>query len=655
MYRKRYLPAHLVLDESGIPGRAGADAMYLDAKKRIHVLEELAGRCPGEEKPVAAPLSPPVDDEYLIECFGLAERLQERAEMLPEDTKKETAIADKFRAVRPKMCDALNAAVLSPGCGASLAALAKRHGLDAIEVEILLLLAACALGECGNIRDVENIQRRFDGRHRRLGVVQALAADGRLVASGLVTVENYFSDPKDWQVNISEIVIHPMLRKRGNVEDAWKFASQEELLDRLPLLRRAFQAAMEAVEDDDNFHCTDTRATRERDRLCLIFRNGIRADWPLAHLFTHGGNSTDDSIVLALLCEAALHGMNPAIDGDSLWKMAANNIRSRRLILPHLMEGGALRANGFIALASFGQDGDLLSEDEEAVRVMDFELTADTLRKIGVKRNRKGSEGRAPLVRLEQLVLHDTVIEAVEQAVSQAENSALMEQWGLTKKISYGRGATLLFYGPPGVGKTACAEAIAARLNKRILVADYSKIQDMWVGGTEKKISNFFRAARDGDCVLFWDEAEAMFYDRDSASHNWEIRDVNVLLQELERFDGVCILSTNRKITLDKALARRISLKVEFAVPTPEMSRRIWDKLIPPELPVGEDVDFDVLSRTRFTGGEIKNIILNASRQGMRRGSGTRLTMEDFRRAADRERQNRDLSQENRERMGFRR
>jgi len=126
-----------------------------------------------------------------------------------------------------------------------------------------------------------------------------------------------------------------------------------------------------------------------------------------------------------------------------------------------------------------------------------------------------------------------------------------------------------------------------------------------------------------------------MFYDRDSAARNWEVRDVNVLLQELERFDGVCILSTNRKVTLDKALARRISMKIEFKAPDGPLSRKIWDKIVPSELPVAEDVDFDELARTSFTGGEIKNIVLNAARTAMRRGADAQVTMDDYRRRTE--------------------
>jgi len=145
-------------------------------------------------------------------------------------------------------------------------------------------------------------------------------------------------------------------------------------------------------------------------------------------------------------------------------------------------------------------------------------------------------------------------------------------------------------------------------------VANYAQIQGCFVGQTEKNIVATFREAKAKDAVLFWDEADAMFFDRDLASHTWEVRDVNVLLQEIERFDGVCILATNRKITLDKALERRITLKVEFDPPNRESREAIFKKLIPAKMPLARDVSFAKLADLELSGGEIKNCLLYTSR-----------------------------------------
>jgi len=223
----------------------------------------------------------------------------------------------------------------------------------------------------------------------------------------------------------------------------------------------------------------------------------------------------------------------------------------------------------------------------------------------------------------------------------------------LRKAIPYGHGVTLLFTGPPGVGKTASAEALAHELRRPILIADYSRIQNCLVGMTEKNITRIFREARARNAVLFWDEADAMFYDRDMGYRTWEVRDVNVLLQEIERFEGVCVLATNRRVALDKALERRISLRVEFTPPDDVMRRQIWRLLLPSSVPLSEDVDLGELAKVELTGGEIKNVILNAARMALIRGARTTVTDSDFRRAVSMETETRWV-RGNRQDIGFR-
>jgi SpoVK/Ycf46/Vps4 family AAA+-type ATPase len=249
-------------------------------------------------------------------------------------------------------------------------------------------------------------------------------------------------------------------------------------------------------------------------------------------------------------------------------------------------------------------------------------------------------------------VLGNPVRQALDMALSHARHSdQLMVKWGLREIIPYGHSPVLLFSGQPGTGKTAAAEAFAHELGKPILVADYSRIQNCFVGQTEKNIIKAFRAAQRQKAVLFWDEADAMFYDRDSARQNWEVRDVNVLLQELERFEGVCILATNRKITLDKALERRITLKVEFDRPDRQQRQGIWKKMLPTKMPLSEDVNLDSLSEADFVGGEIKNVVLNAARLAVQRGC-EQVGMKDFQKAITMEQKGRWNGQ-SRRRVGF--
>lgn len=242
---------------------------------------------------------------------------------------------------------------------------------------------------------------------------------------------------------------------------------------------------------------------------------------------------------------------------------------------------------------------------------------------------------RPPLVKLKSLVLPQEVMRSLTLALNQQQHHVVMKKWGIKKAFPYGNGLILLFYGPPGVGKTATAEAIAGELGKKILVVDYSQMESKWLGETEKNIVAAFHRAKKEDCVLFWDEADCIMYNRDDAARSWEARPINVILQEVEKFSGVCIFSTNREAALDGALSRRINLKIEFKPPSRELVRELWTKMVPPDMPLAADVDFDMLSRTSLTGGDIKNIILNAARNAAGRGIDTEVTMADFKLALE--------------------
>lgn len=262
---------------------------------------------------------------------------------------------------------------------------------------------------------------------------------------------------------------------------------------------------------------------------------------------------------------------------------------------------------------------------------------------------------REPSITLANLALSPSIEQAIRLTVTQARaESTFLKDWGLVERIQYGLHPVLLFYGPPGTGKTATAEALAHELKRPLIVADYSKIQNAYVGHTEKNIVRIFREARRRKAVLFWDEADAMLFDRDDAVRSWEVRDVNVILQQIERFKGVCILATNRHKKLDKALARRISMQVEFKRPETASERlRIWRSMLPPQLPLAADVDLESLAEEDLSGGEMKNVLLNAARfAAAREEPAPRLTSADF---AEAVRWETYFRQARRARIGFRR
>lgn len=209
---------------------------------------------------------------------------------------------------------------------------------------------------------------------------------------------------------------------------------------------------------------------------------------------------------------------------------------------------------------------------------------------------------------------------SLERALAQVRNHSLIfGRWGLGERHSSGLGLAFNFAGPPGTGKTICAEAIAHELRMKLIVVDYSEIESMWMGETSKNLTAIFRNAAEEKAVLFFDEADAIAGRRSTGSmmaHQKETNTaVNVLLRELERFNGVVIFATNLAANFDPAFERRIRTHVLFELPGLEERERIWKVQIHPrKTPLGEEVDFRELSeRFEVSGGDIKNAVLKAA------------------------------------------
>jgi SpoVK/Ycf46/Vps4 family AAA+-type ATPase len=250
----------------------------------------------------------------------------------------------------------------------------------------------------------------------------------------------------------------------------------------------------------------------------------------------------------------------------------------------------------------------------------------------------------APHVSLDQVVLSPALRRGIEEILWQArEGKQLYREWGLDRVLEKGKGTIVLMSGPPGTGKTMTAEAMAHALGKHLFIVDYSQLESKWIGETEKNIVGVFRAAAEADVVLLLDEADAILgYRLDGGQYNERAynRQVSILLTELEAYEGVCILTTNRSFSLDDGLARRISASFSFTVPGPSERLRIWKLLLPTEVPVGDDIDLEELAhRFPLAGGHIKNAIMSAVRKAARRdGERVRVRQADFGEAAAAER-----------------
>jgi DNA polymerase III delta prime subunit len=218
----------------------------------------------------------------------------------------------------------------------------------------------------------------------------------------------------------------------------------------------------------------------------------------------------------------------------------------------------------------------------------------------------------------EDVVLPSDQLAHLQEICRQAEYRHLVfGAWGFDRKLSLGKGLNVLFFGPPGTGKTMSAEVIAHELKLDVYRIELSQIISKYIGETEKNLDQIFSAAENSNAILFFDEADALFGKRSEVrdSHDrYANIEISYLLQKMEEYQGVSILATNRRQNLDEAFVRRLQAIVEFPFPDEEYRRRIWLRAFPKEAPLGEDVEFDRLAReVRLAGGNIKNMAVAAA------------------------------------------
>lgn len=244
-----------------------------------------------------------------------------------------------------------------------------------------------------------------------------------------------------------------------------------------------------------------------------------------------------------------------------------------------------------------------------------------------------------PSMGMHSVALDPATQKQVDMALCQAQSGALIfDQWGLGKQVTKGTGATLLFSGPPGTGKTHTAEAFAAALGKKLLFVRSADLVSPWHGEDERHSAEVFKRAEEEDAVLLLDEADSFLYSRHEVARSTDIssnRTVNVFLSCLESATVPVILTTNRANSLDEALERRISMKVIFEPPGEAERQKIWKLHLPRKLPRARDVNIRELAmRYPLTGGQIKNAVVAAARAAIHRASGDetecRVTMADL-------------------------
>jgi len=187
-------------------------------------------------------------------------------------------------------------------------------------------------------------------------------------------------------------------------------------------------------------------------------------------------------------------------------------------------------------------------------------------------------------------------------------------EWGFGRKLSLGKGLSVLFAGPSGTGKTMAAEIIAGELGLDLYKIDLSTVVSKYIGETEKNLSRIFIEAETSNAILFFDEADALFGKRSEVkdSHDrYANIEIGYLLQRMEEYEGVVILATNFRKNMDEAFVRRLHFTVEFPFPNEDDRRRIWERIWPQDTPKSSALNLDFMARRfELTGGNIRNIAL---------------------------------------------
>ena len=192
------------------------------------------------------------------------------------------------------------------------------------------------------------------------------------------------------------------------------------------------------------------------------------------------------------------------------------------------------------------------------------------------------------------------------------------DKWGINKKNAYGNAVILLMYGPPGTGKTMAAQAIANEVMTPLYRVDVSQIFSKYIGETQKNLSRIFDEAARRNVVLFFDEADALFTRRTEIkdSHDkYANSDTSFLLQKVEEYNGISILATNNFQSFDPAFMRRLSYVVRFERPDEDTRRAMWENMLPKEVPMAKDIDYDFMASQfkELTGSNIISVLLTAA------------------------------------------
>ena len=306
-------------------------------------------------------------------------------------------------------------------------------------------------------------------------------------------------------------------------------------------------------------------------------------------------------------------GKPDAAESQALWLRALGSGAAASLDgqLDHVVSQFSLDSRGMQAAAaqatsetSAGEGADFAARLWDACRVQARPRLDDLAQRI------ESESG------WEDIVLPAAQLQTLREIAAQVRRRAqVYERWGFAAKGRRGLGISALFAGPSGTGKTLAAEVLANDLRLDLYRIDLSQVVSKYIGETEKNLRRVFDAAEDGGAVLLFDEADALFGKRSEVkdSHDrYANIEISYLLQRMEAYRGLAILTTNMKGVLDTAFLRRLRFVVQFPFPDAAQRALIWRRVFPDATPT-EGLDAAKLARLSVAGGNIRNIAIQAA------------------------------------------
>ena len=347
-----------------------------------------------------------------------------------------------------------------------------------------------------------------------------------------------------------------------------------------------------------------------------------------AALFIRGGTQTPPAATLRFL--EGLYGLifvasrepirldRPSLRYEVNLPGAAEQMKlwQQMLVADDTPEEGELEAISGQFRLSAGAIAALGKEHRDLARDASAESLWDACRTLGRPRLDDLAQRIAPAAEWDDLVLPESQKRVLREIASEVRHRlTVYETWGFARVSLRGLGISALFTGESGTGKTMAAEVLANELRLDLYRIDLSAVVSKYIGETEKNLRRVFDAAEEGGAILLFDEADALFGKRSEVkdSHDrYANIEVSYLLQRMEAYRGLAVLTTNLKSALDPAFQRRLRFIVQFPFPDAKQREAIWRRAFPRATPTAE-LNYGALSQLHIAGGGIRNMALKAA------------------------------------------